>query len=414
MPNNFLARLIAATGHKCKQPRYVPLLWLLVISLSLGFASVTTAAPNDQRYYQIYTQIDKADELAKVGQREKAKAKYQDAWRAMQSLKEEHPNYNPKLVASRLDYLLTRIDILSKPPEAKVTESAEEASDATITRASQTGAVRVKLLEAGAEPRTVLRLQANAGEIQKLKMVIRLKMALVASGVPSEAMSIPPMNMTATLTTKSVSSLGEAAFEVVINEAGLLTEGELPQEGVEAMRKQLEAVKGVVMTGTLTDRYYNRKMDAKVPSGASAEVRESINDIKDAFANTEFILPEEAIGVGASWEVKQKTKNQGVNVDQTIKHELVSMDGNTLTIKSTTSETAANQKIPNPILPALKVDMTKMTGTGTENATIDLTKLMPIKSTAENKTEIVMSVATDSKKQSMTMKMETQATLESE
>lgn len=372
------------------------------------------AAENDDRYFKIYGLIEKGDALDKAGQIEKAKAKFVEAEAALRELKQHYPTYNTKLVASRLNYLAEKIDVLSKPAAAVEEEIETVKPSAVATKPRLPGEPQVKVIATGAEPRQVLRLQAQAGSKQKLKMTVRMKMGVVAPEIPSEMMSMPAINLAATVTTKEVSPEGEAQIEIVIDEAGVSKDPAAPAEAVQEMEKQMTGLKGLTMTGAVTDRYFTRTLEAKIPAGTSADQREGMEEMKDAFANAEFLLPEVALGVGAKWEIKKKTKQQGMTIDETIRHELISLDGGKMVVKSTTTQSAANQKISNPIMPELKVDMTKMTGTAIETATIDLTQMLPIKAEVEEKTEINMSLNNGGKKQAMVMKTETQSSMEAE
>jgi hypothetical protein len=152
----------------------------------------------------------------------------------------------------------------------------------------------------------------------------------------------------------------------------------------------------------------------QIPPGTDDQTRAGMEQMKDAFANQDFILPEEAIGTGAKWEVRNKKQKQGMTMDETIRHELVSMDGTVMVVKSATTQSAANQKVPNPFMPTAKIDLTKMTGTATESATIDLANILPSKATAEERTETILTTTTAGKRQAMTLKTETHSTLESD
>lgn len=337
-----------------------------------------------------------------------------EAEAALRELKRHAPTYNAKLVNARLNYLAEKIAGFSKP--AAGTEQVIEAAPLPVgvAKPKVPGEPQIKVISAGAEPRQVLRLQAQAGSKQKIKMSVRMKMGVVAPDMPSEMMSMPVMKLAATITTGEVSPAGEGQVEIVIDEAGVTKDAATPAEAVQEMEQQMAGIKGLTMTGKVTDRYYLRKLEAKIPAGASAEQREGMEEMKDAFANAEFLLPETAVGVGAKWEIKKKTKQQGMTIDETIRHELISSEGGKIVVKSTTTQSAANQKIANPIMPTLKVDMTKMTGTAVETATIDLTLLLPIKAEVEEKTEINMALNNGGKKQAMSMKTETQSSMETE
>jgi hypothetical protein len=139
-----------------------------------------------------------------------------------------------------------------------------------------------------------------------------------------------------------------------------------------------------------------------------------MEQMKQSLANATFLLPEEAIGVGARWEVKEKLKEQGMTMDQVTRQELTAIDGDALTTKMTVTQSAANQKIANPLIPALKVDMTKMTGAATGSMLFNVGKILPVKMTMDDHSEINMAINAGGKKQAMAMKTDTNVSLESE
>ena len=101
-----------------------------------------------------------------------------------------------------------------------------------------------------------------------------------------------------------------------------------------------------------------------------------------------------------------------MNIDQTITCELVSVDGDVLNLHSTLTQNAANQKISNPAMPGLKIDLSKMTGNGTITTVLDLGKLMPQTATVDEKTEVAMGMNIGQQKQTMDMKMNINVAIE--
>jgi hypothetical protein len=312
-----------------------------------------------------------------------------------------------------MNYLTGRIATLSKPipvePEVSESEPA-----APVVQAVRPGHPQVKLLEAGAEPHQVFRLQVKPMETQKTKISARISMTMSAAEMPGQTMKMPAITMKSVLTPKSVSAAGEINYEILIEDVEVATEPGVAAQIADSMRESLAGMKGLVLVGTMTDRYLTKKMEARIPPGTDAQTREGMEQMKESFANTEFILPEEAIGVGAKWEVKEKVKEQGMMIDQTTRHELVSHGGGALAIKSSTTQSAANQKIPNPVMPTLKADLTKMAGTATGTSTMDLTKILPTKASSDERVEVNLTMSAGGKKQAMTVKTETLATLATE
>lgn len=391
--------------------RFIVLLSVLTAAW-FAVAPTSLAAETDEMYLKIYNLIEQADELADKAKPVEARTKYLEAEKKLRDFKKDFPTYNPKTVNYRLSYLAGKIDTLSRPAPTSTDESAASSASAKIKR--NPGEPDIKLLEAGAEPRQTLRLHAKAMEIQRAKITSQITMTVPVPGQESKPIQLPEIVITANIITKNSTPDGDTAYEVVIQDFNPVAKSPESQAIADAMKTSLAALKGLTVKSLVTDRYFNKKVEVQIPPNTDPQTRSSMEQMKDSFANTRFILPEDAIGVGAKWEIKQKVKKQGMSVDETTQHEIVSMEGDTLVVKSSTTMSAANQKIPNPLLPTLKADLTKMTGTETQTATINLGKILPANATADERSELGLSMAAGNQKQNLTMKSEVHSTLETE
>lgn len=391
--------------------KQVLLVSVLVLAWN-GNLATTRGATADDQYLQIFNSIEKADELAAKNKSAEAKAKYLEAQKQLSQFRKTFPTYNTKLVNFRLNDLTGKIDALALAEAAAAATNATETI--TITRHPAAAGLQIKLLEPGAEPRQVLRLQAKSQEVQRVKISARMTMGLSMPNQPGQTIKTPTAVMSATVTTQEANAQGEIGYEVVINDVTVQPEEGAMKELVVEMQKSLGAAKGMVLNGIMTDRYQTKKIEAKSSLPASPSAKEDLETLKETFSNSEFVLPEEAVGVGAKWELKHKKKKRGMLVDETIVHEITALEGSIVTVKSTLTQSGASQKISNPLMPALKVDMNKMTGTVLETTTVDLTKAFPTQATVNESSEVNMSMANAGQKQTLTMKSETQSTLETE
>ena len=66
--------------------------------------------------------------------------------------------------------------------------------------------------------------------------------------------------------------------------------------------------------------------------------------LKDVFIQLVTPLPEEAVGVGAKWEVKAPVQSHSIKIDQTANYELVSVEGEQLKTKSTSTQRAGQSE----------------------------------------------------------------------
>ena len=379
----------------------------------LAVLVVTTAGPAwaagpDDEYLKIFGLIDQADSFNQSGQTNAATAKYREAHAALLNFRRSYPTWNAKIVSYRLNYVSGKISALSPPVAVSVPEEQQPSRPAASPPGTQ-----VRVLTAGAEPRQALRFRAADGDLQAVDITVSMSMGMTAPGAPGDMMKMPGMKMAVAVLPTTVSADGDINYEVLVEDVGVADEpGSMP-EVVEAMKASLRGMTGLVIVCTMSDRGANKKAEARIPPGADAETRESIQQLQELFSNMEFLLPEEAVGPGARWEVKQKIRTQGMTIDQTATHELVSIEGDVVTAKSVIGQHAANQKISNPVTPQIQAHLTRLTGKGSGTLKIDLTRILPSQGAAEDHTEMNIVMDAGGQRQAMIMKTDVNIRLES-
>lgn len=394
------AVLMAKIFHSRNARRLSRLLALSLVAVAL----LARAGEEDDAYLQIMALMDSADDLAQGKEPAAAIPKYRQANAALLKIKKENPAWNPKLISLRLAYLTEKITTLTKPA-APPEEPAKP--PAVLTPSTN---LPFKLLEAGAEPRVALRMKSKPGDKQSVVMTMEQSMSIEAAGVPAQQVNIPAFQFTLALTTKNVSPEGDIDFEIVFEEAGVA--GTAAGAIAEAAKTSLAGLKGLTMLATISDRGATRKIEAKIPAGASPDVRKIAEEMKNSFANDEFGLPPEPVGKGAKWEVKARAKSNGAMVNRISTYELVAAEGDVLTIRSSTKKSAAGQSIDNSFMPGAPTELVKLAGTGTDDSTIDLAKIFPVQSKSQADEEQVLSMTIVGQKQTMTMKVRSSTQME--
>ena len=373
---------------------------LLALALSLCPARADEA---EDRYLSIYTVIQRADELNDSGHADQALAKYREAHNALIAFQKEYPTWNVKLVAFRLNETSTKVAALKEKLSAPA-GSTNAASRATPDTKAAASAVQVRLLEPGAEPRTALRLHPKPDDKQTVSMNLKIAMGMGTGDAPAQTMKLPAITLAMDTTVKSVSPEGDIGYETVMGDTTVAEEAGGMPGMADMMKTSLAGLKGLSGTGILSSRGISKAADFKLPSGTAPQVSQAFPQVKDSFSMLGVPLPEEPVGTGAKWEVKRTIKSQGITLDQTETYQLVSLEGQRLTLKSTIAQRAANQKIQSPAMPTMKVDLTKLTGTGTGETTADLGQLMPIAGTVDVHTDTSMATTMNGQQQNMSVK----------
>jgi hypothetical protein len=390
---------------------------LLLVVLMLILASVAARAQEvDDQYVQVLTLVQQGDALKTAGDNTAALAKYRAAQDALKVFRKDHPDWNTKVVGYRSNSIVAKIAEITGEtipgtgaPAPGSTGSAQTGSKTSTATSGQT----VKLLEAGAEPRKVLRLHPKPGDKQTVLMTMKMGMEMQMGETQAPAVKLPPMVLTMEATIKDVSPDGDISFDTVISDASVGDEpGAMPQVA-EAMKTAMGGVKGLTGKGITSSRGVNKKTEMQKPAGADAQMVQVMDQMKDTFANLSTPFPEEAVGAGAKWELRKTVKSQGMTISQIETYQLASLEGDRLSAKATVTQSAANQKIQNPAMAGVKMDLTKMTGKGGGELTLDLAQAMPSAGNLDMHSEMAMSMNTGGQKSAMNMKMDINVKLES-
>ncbi len=294
------------------------------------------------------------------------------------------------------------------PGAATAPEAQPEAKAAQPAPAAQ-----VKLLEAGAKPRKALRLHPKAGDKQSLDLTIKWTMDVPLGEMGNQVMKMPPMKISADVTVKSVAPGGDIAYDLVITDSGLGEEPDAMPQAVEALKASMTGLKGRTGKGVMSDRGVSKALDMDVPPDADPQMRQTVEQMTEAFCRMAVKLPEETVGRGAKWEYKDRLKSQGMTRDEASSYEVVSIEGERLTAKSTSADSAPKQKIQNPAMQGMEMELNSLSGTSHGTVLTDLGRLFPSKATGDAHTELSMAMDMGVQKNSMTMKIDATITLES-
>jgi len=107
-----------------------------VVAATFLFAPIFLRGQSpDDRYVHIYSLIEEADKLTSSGQFRPALTKYLEARTAIKELQHTYPDWSPKLVTYRLEYVSSRLEPLAQkqgdaPPPAAGNSHAESAAPA--------------------------------------------------------------------------------------------------------------------------------------------------------------------------------------------------------------------------------------------------------------------------------------------
>lgn len=235
----------------------------------------------------------------------------------------------------------------------------------------------VTLTSPGAEPRVRLRYKVSAGTKETLIMTTAMGFTANLAGMAVPPMEFPLLKMTAEVAVTSVAPDGDIAYNVAFT--GMTTEAAAGADPsmVAMLQGAAESITGLKGHVVLTDRGINKSATVSVDAIADPNLRQILSAVSSFVESMSIAMPEEPVGVGAKWEVRQAQKAAGAQTFQRTECELVSVDAQGATIRVKSELTSPAQTIPNPLMPTSTVNVEKLTGTSTGTTTARFQSVIP-------------------------------------
>jgi len=302
-------------------------------------------------------------------------------------------------------------------PDAAATVAPDVAAATTETAVATPDAAAVahddatvKLVLAGAEPRTAMRYAAQTGSEQVANLAMTTELELGATGQKMPTL-LPKTRMTIGTKVTAVDATGETRFGLTITDADL-AEG-AAAGGTRAGEKLAEVIRGMKgLTGdkVASARGVSHQFALAAPAGsdgimATAALKPVMQGFERAIDQMTVPFPEEAIGVGAKWEVSQKVVEAGMTLDQTTTFEVTAVKGQRVSLRFTVTLAAPPGKLESTFAGGLAADVKSLTGSGDGTIEVDLGKVLPVALNAKNRIAMSLELALPNEKRALDVEM---------
>lgn len=234
----------------------------------------------------------------------------------------------------------------------------------------------VEVESAGSGEKRVLRLEPEPGTVQNVAFAMKMD----GSMIPSMDMT---MDMRAQLT--EVHDNGDFDLEMAITNASM---------------SGMPGGAGDMLSGiTFAQRMSARGETKSFELVGGAPGMESLFD--QSLTNMQFAFPEEAVGKGASWEMRSVEERQGMRILQIVTMKIDSMDGDVVVLDMKIEQQAKDQTMDTGMATA-HLDYLHTTGGGKLH--FDLGKPMPTE--AKMKLDMKMKVSVSGQSQEADMDLD--------
>ncbi|HEX6323575.1 MAG TPA: hypothetical protein VFZ36_07610 [Vicinamibacterales bacterium] len=259
----------------------------------------------------------------------------------------------------------------------------------------------VTVRSTGTGPKRPLRYKVAAGSKERIDITMTMSMAMAMEGADEQSMDVPPVRMALDMDVTDVAANGDITYAFTFVEASIDGPGFPP-----GLLDQLKGAKG---TATSSDRGFLKAM--------AFEVAQGVNPVLDQLMSSSGIermsapLPDEPLGVGAKWDVRQPVESGGMRLDQTTTYEITAMDAASVTMAVTMEQRAANQALTPPGMPpGAEATLVSMEGTGNGRITLADGSMIPLSDLAING-RMTMDVGAEGQNMRMSTRTRMQVTI---
>jgi hypothetical protein len=240
----------------------------------------------------------------------------------------------------------------------------------------------VTVLAAGRSPRADLVLRPAPGTTEGIEIVTKTRMSMRGSEGRLPPTSVPPFVIKGR-TIIDTSDGKQIAFVHEVDAVEVRDDPDAPAGLVEDLRAHLPAfeayraelridAKGGLAGGTV-----------HMPAGAVGPVQQALHQMTESFGQIQVPLPREPVGVGAKWRATVTIDQAGLQLEQTADYELVSREGDVLTITATVEQKLVDASFTPPGMTGVEATVTRFEARGTGSMNLDLAHLVPTRSEIE-------------------------------
>jgi hypothetical protein len=257
------------------------------------------------------------------------------------------------------------------PTRAETTAPATTAPETSDADAGPT----VTLLDPGAEPRSLLRFDLAAGtSSMTTSQSQEITQSFLGQTQPTAAFDFVFVMQ---IDTVPVADGYELTSTVTSAGSGPGTAADV----AAVLDESLAALAGFRSITVIDDR--GRILSAELDEASLAGVPAEITDLMRQLGESNQIaapLPDEAVGVGARWQVEQRLEVNGISLVQTTEYTLTAVDGPVLTMEISGSQTPIETTVQLPGLEGVDVEILEWTTSTTGSLIIDLASGVPTSS----------------------------------
>ena len=269
----------------------------------------------------------------------------------------------------------------------------------------------ISLQSTGVEPRRPLRYALTKGREESMALDTTMGMSMSMAGMAMPDMVMPTMHMVGKSTVTDVAPNGDASTQMSFSDVSLINGAGVDPALSSALQSGLADLKTMPSTATMTSRGIMRDSKFDLTKITNPQMAQMMGSMASTMQSLSVPFPEEPVGVGAKWTVRQALPSNGLNIYQEFQLELQSIDEHGCKLAFRMTQTAPPQPVQSGLMPAgVQATLDRFEGAGTGTKTIQFDSLIPT-SDMSMKTTTAMSVDAGGSSQQIAVTVTLKATV---
>ncbi|MEQ9548076.1 MAG: hypothetical protein RIM23_00405 [Coleofasciculus sp. G3-WIS-01] len=224
------------------------------------------------------------------------------------------------------------------PPSPSVNAQTPLVAPQTLPDATESAAEAkstIVLLYPGAQPRQILRFKPAANTKQTTVLTMNMDMTGTVDGQVMPNINMPAIQMSVESEVTQVEANGDAQIKVTYTEVDVVSDKTAPPELIRTLRAQLQQLKDVTITFVIDEQGITKDVNVSLPEDLDPNLEQLLQQMLSSLEQLSAVpFPEEAVGVGATWQVSSAVPVSELPLDQIqVLYEVEDIEDDQVTLK---------------------------------------------------------------------------------
>lgn len=253
---------------------------------------------------------------------------------------------------------------------------------------------RVRVLDAGKEPLAEIVYKATKGEVVPMRLDLTQKVAISAQGQAAPAVLSPPQSLDIDVKTEDASDTS-ALVAMLLQGISLKPIDGLDPEALGQIGKQLQGLKGYTLRQRIGAHGEPSESKVEMPPSAPQGAEQLLTSMTSVLRMMVPRVPDDAVGIGAKWQVLSREDHAGASVVQLTEYTLKARSDESVTVDFRARQLAANDniKLPTGAPPGVTTKLTKFSTTTTGSLVVDTKQMAPRSGKATQDSKLALDVS---------------------